>query len=76
MLTCAWPYRTGVQRKTESYRGDDRQQNDILWEKELCVDCLDALEAFMENGENSTENSSNSSDSKEGDSLEGSDYPS
>ncbi len=27
------------------YRGDDKQKNDILWEKDLCVECAEEAEA-------------------------------
>ena len=30
--------------------GNDPQQNDLLWEKEICDKCLDELEAFFEVG--------------------------
>jgi len=56
VITCAKPLKpqfvSGVTSggKPVPYHGNDRQQNDILWEKEICPDCLDALEEFFEGG--------------------------
>lgn len=52
VITCARPWnpRALCGNGKESYRGNDPQQNDFLWEKELCDDCLDELEAFFEAG--------------------------
>lgn len=57
VITCAKPLKphfvdSGVTSggRPVQYRGNDRQQNDILWEKEICLDCLDALEEFFETG--------------------------
>ena len=51
VITCARPMRspTGdcVAGKP-GYRGNDRQQNDIIWEKEICDRCMEKLEAFFE----------------------------
>ena len=50
VITCARPLRAsmdGYVPGKSCYRGNDRQQNDILWEKELCDNCLDDLETFL-----------------------------
>lgn len=49
VITCARPLKPQIDNcgKT-AYRGNDRQQNDIIWEKELCDNCLDELESFFE----------------------------
>lgn len=58
VITCARPLRIPVgdcvAGKPE-YRGNDRQQNDIFWEKEICDNCLGELEAFFESGGGATE---------------------
>ena len=48
VITCAKPLKLPTQNCKVPYRGNDRQQNDIIWEKEICSDCLDALEEFFE----------------------------
>ena len=48
LITCAKPLKLPTQNCKVPYRGNDRQQNDIIWEKEICSDCLDALEEFFE----------------------------
>lgn len=50
VITCARPLkpRTGCDKGKVPYRGNDPQQNDLLWEKEVCDKCLDELEAFFE----------------------------
>lgn len=50
VVTCARPLkpRTGCDKGKVPYRGNDPQQNDLLWEKEVCDKCLDELEAFFE----------------------------
>lgn len=52
VITCARPLkpRTGCDKGKVPYHGNDPQQNDILWEKEICDKCLDELEAFFESG--------------------------
>lgn len=50
VITCAKPLKPPINNDKVQYRGNDRQQNDIIWEKEVCTDCLDALEAFFEQG--------------------------
>lgn len=32
----------------KSTRSDDKQANDILWEKELCMSCADEIENFAD----------------------------
>lgn len=53
VITCARPLkpRTSCDKGKVPYRGNDPQQNDLLWEKEICDKCLDELEAFFEVGE-------------------------
>ena len=54
VITCARPVkpRTSCDKGGKvPYRGNDPQQNDLLWEKEVCDKCLDELEAFFEAGE-------------------------
>lgn len=53
VITCARPLkpRTACDKGKAPYRGNDPQQNDLLWEKEICDKCLDELEAFFEAGE-------------------------
>lgn len=53
VITCARPLkpRTSCDKSKVPYRGNDPQQNDLLWEKEICDKCLDELEAFFEVGE-------------------------
>ena len=54
VITCARPLkpRTSCDKGGKvPYRGNDPQQNDLLWEKEVCDKCLDELEAFFEAGE-------------------------
>ena len=48
VITCAKPLKLPTQNCKVPYRGNDRQQNDIIWEKEICSDCLDALEEVFE----------------------------
>ena len=48
VITCAKPLKLPTQNCKVPYRGNDRQQNDIIWEKEICSDCLDALVEFFE----------------------------
>ena len=48
VITCAKPLKLPTQNCKVPYRGNDRQQNDIIWEKEICSDCLDALEELFE----------------------------
>lgn len=48
VITCAKPLKLPTENCKTPYRGNDRQQNDIIWEKEICADCLDALEEFFE----------------------------
>ena len=48
VITCAKPLKMPTENCKVPYRGNDRQQNDIIWEKEICSDCLDALEEFFE----------------------------
>ena len=53
VITCAKPLKPPIvpaEHCKTQYRGNDRQQNDILWEKEVCLDCLDALEEFFAAG--------------------------
>lgn len=52
VITCARPLkpRTGCDKGKIPYHGNDPQQNDILWGKEICDKCLDELEAFFESG--------------------------
>lgn len=50
VITCAKPLKPPIHNDNVPYRGNDRQQNDIFWEKEVCIDCLDALEEFFEQG--------------------------
>ena len=48
VITCARPLkpRTVCDKGGKvPYRGNDPQQNDLLWEKEICDKCLDELEA-------------------------------
>lgn len=54
VITCARPLnpRTSCDKGKVPYRGNDPQQNDFLWEKEVCDKCLDELEAFFESGGN------------------------
>lgn len=47
VITCAKPLKFDPEFKP-AYRGNDRQMNDIIWEKELCSECADMLDAFME----------------------------
>ena len=44
-VTCARPLkpRTACDKGKVPYRGNDPQQNDLLWEKEICDKCLDEL---------------------------------
>lgn len=55
VITCARPLKSPIETCVVGgkpiYRGNDRQQNDIFWEKELCDACVDALEVFFEAGE-------------------------
>lgn len=55
VITCAKPLKLPIDNDKVAYRGNDRQQNDIIWEKEVCTDCQDALEAFFEQKTESTE---------------------
>lgn len=54
VITCARPLRAPMSMEggcvvgKPGYRGNDRQQNDIFWEKEICDSCLGKLEAFFE----------------------------
>lgn len=50
VITCARPLKPRVicEKGKAPYHGNDPQQNDILWEKEICEKCLDELEAFFE----------------------------
>lgn len=52
VITCARPLKPGMMcgKGGVPYRGDDPQQNDLIWEKEVCDDCRAALEAFFEAG--------------------------
>lgn len=53
VITCARPLkpRTACDKGFKvPYRGNDPQQNDLIWEKEICDKCLDELEAFFEVG--------------------------
>lgn len=33
---------------TKNFRSDDKQANDILWEKEICMSCADEIETFSD----------------------------
>ena len=55
VITCAKPLKLPIDHDKVAYRGNDRQQNDILWEHEICTDCMDSLEVFFEQGAESTE---------------------
>lgn len=48
VATCARPITHRNDDGKKAYRGDDRQMNDIIWEKDLCADCTAALEEFLE----------------------------
>lgn len=50
VITCARPLkpRAMCEKGKAPYHGNDPQQNDILWEKEICDKCLDELEVFFE----------------------------
>lgn len=47
VVTCARPIVHRSDDSKKAYRGDDRQMNDIIWEKDLCTDCITALEEFL-----------------------------
>lgn len=47
VVTCARPIAHRSDDGKKPYRGDDRQMNDIIWEKDLCTDCAAALEEFL-----------------------------
>ncbi len=44
VLTCARPIRRRNDDGKKPYRGDDRQMNDIIWEKDLCTECASEIE--------------------------------
>lgn len=46
VVTCARPIKRRNDDGKKAYRGDDRQMNDIIWEKDLCTECAAALEEF------------------------------
>lgn len=48
VITCARPLKLPIDNNKVPYSGTDRKQNDIIWEREICIDCVDALEAFFE----------------------------
>lgn len=58
VITCARPLkpRVACENGKVPYRGNDPQQNDIIWEKEICDKCLDDLEVFFETGGSATPN--------------------
>lgn len=47
VLTCARPIKRRSDDGKKQYRGDDRQMNDIIWEKDLCNDCAAVVEDGM-----------------------------
>lgn len=53
VITCARPLKWPGDHGNVTYRGNDRQMNEIMWEKELCSKCLDELELFFESEPNS-----------------------
>lgn len=51
VITCARPLKPRTMGDGGvPYHGNDPMQNDIIWERELCIGCLGALEAFFEEG--------------------------
>lgn len=49
VITCARPLtRPKPGTVPVTYRGDDRQMNDIMWMKEVCMNCAAELDTFME----------------------------
>ena len=54
VITCARPIAHWNDDGKKAYRGDDRQMNDIIWEKDLCTDCASALEEFLEESSESS----------------------
>lgn len=50
VITCSRPLKLPIHNDRVPYHGNDKQQNDTIWEKELCTTCQDALDAFFEQG--------------------------
>lgn len=48
-ITCTRPMKK-MHHDDERERGAtiDKRQNDIVWQRELCMECADATEAFLE----------------------------
>lgn len=65
VITCAKPLKLPIDNDKVLYRGNDRQQNDIIFEREICIDCQDALEAFFEQSVESGEPDSGEADEGE-----------
>ncbi len=52
-ITCARPLKVQTDGNVAvgtCYRGNDRQQNDIFWEKEVCDKCANELELWFDGG--------------------------
>lgn len=47
VILCSRPLKPQL-NGAKSCRSDDKQANDILWEKELCMSCADEIENFTD----------------------------
>jgi len=58
VITCAKPLKLPTENCKVPYHGNDKQQNDILWEKDICLECLDVLETFFDTESEQPDNTS------------------
>lgn len=47
VILCSRPLKPQL-NGTKNCRSDDKQTNDILWEKEVCMSCADEIENFTD----------------------------
>lgn len=65
VLTCARPLKRRNGDDKRPYRGDDKTMNDIIWEKDLCMDCA----AEFEKAAQPTDTAENGGDDDSGQGL-------
>lgn len=61
VVLCSRPLKPQL-NATKSCRSDDKQANDILWEKEVCMSCADEIENFTDVMTDAPENPDNDVD--------------
>lgn len=66
VVLCSRPLKPQL-NATKSCRSDDKQANDILWEKEVCMSCADEIENFTDVMTDAPENPDNGDNTKQPD---------